>query len=183
MATKTTPAPTKRMKRLDLDAGTREASYPDGILIVLGGNEYTFPAELPIDVFDPFLSEELDVVDLIRSLYAILSTERGETTTDALLTLLQQRPGLHKQIIAAVREALALLLGADQYAAWVASRPTVTGLMRLAGALMDEYGVALGELFASPNSSTTGGATQKETSGQSTDSTSDTPESPTTTND
>lgn len=180
MATAKTTRP--KRKHIDLDAGTRELAYPDGLLLTMGGTDFELPPELPIDVFDPFLSEDLDVVWLIRKFYGDFMAS-NVTTADVVFGIFEERPDLHKQILAALREGLGLLMGPEQYDAFLATRPSVQGIIRFVSALMDEYGAELGELFASPTSSESDGATQKETSNDTTASTSDEPDSPTTTQD
>ena len=176
MATSKTKPDQRRLKRLDLDAAAREAGTPDGILLVLKGVEYELPAELPIDVFDPFLSDDFDLVALIRAYYDA-GERAGEDASGlgVVLSLLEDRPLLHRQTIAAVSAALRSLFGEEQYATFLAGRPSIEDFSRVGSHLVDEYGVSLGELFASPTTSTTGGATQKQTSEPTTESTSDTP--------
>jgi hypothetical protein len=145
---------------IDLDAAKREAAHPEGITIRLGGEDFTLPSELPVDVFDPLLDENLDLVGLIREVLA----DKDSDLTDDVLRIIGERPSLPKQLIGAVKDCFALLFGAEQYAAFTAKRPSIQDYLRLAKALPSLYGVSLGEAFASPASPESDGATQKPTS-------------------
>src|SRR6478735_2126544 len=71
---------TPEMFSIDLDAARRERQQPDGLPVILAGEEFTLPAELPLDVFDPFLSEDFDLAGLIRDgieRYKEVGDERG----------------------------------------------------------------------------------------------------------
>lgn len=162
---------------LDLDAARREAAYPDGIPVVKGGQTFTLPAELPVEVFDPFLSENLGLVDILKDALSEKADDKGlgELVIDTLLA----RPSLPADLLQAIKDAFAVLFD-EQYPAFVATRPSVQDYVRLTRGLVQAYGVSLGEATASPGSSESAGATPKPTSTSTTDSTpeasGDTPE-------
>ena len=100
---------------IDLDAARRERQQPEGIPVVLGGDTIVLPAELPLDVFDPFLDEEFDLAGLIREGIekATSHGEDGEERGDegAVLDILFMRPDLPMDIINRVFQAFELLFG------------------------------------------------------------------------
>lgn len=153
---------------LDLDAARRE-SQRIAPTIVLGGQSFVLPLELPADVIDPLLSDELDLVGLVKQVLADKPTSTNDV--NEFLDLLFARPALPRQLIAAVKDSLALLFGADAYAAFLSQRPSFSDYVRIVKALPGFYGVGLGEAFASPGSSESDGATSKETSESTADST------------
>ena len=65
--------------------------------------------------------------------------------------------------VAMALAAFAILFG-DNYENFRAMRPSVATYLRLTRHLVTLYGVGLGEAFASPTSSVSGGATPKPTS-------------------
>jgi hypothetical protein len=148
---------------IDLDAHRRESTYPDGIPLVFGGEEFVLPAQLPLEVFDPFLSEELGLAALIRDFFAE-SDDKDDVAQ--ILDALVAHPGLPKQVIAAIMDAMALLFGAEDFARFQRSsaRPGVGDYLFLARNLIAAYGVTLGEAFASPDSSESTGTTPSPTS-------------------
>lgn len=172
----------KYLKTLDLDAGRREVAFPDGIALKLKGITYELPAELPIDVFDPFLSDEFDIVSLVRDVMELRKNEDGteKSVIDTIMAVLTERPTLPKDLWNALNDALAILMdgpdagrSGNQFTAFRRSRPSIEDYGRLVGALFDTYGVSLGEAFASPASSENAGETPKLTSESTTASTSE----------
>src|SRR5690606_408767 len=93
---------------------------------------------------------------------------------DVILDVLNARPNLHHQVIGAVNGSLSNLMGPDQYAQFMGLRRSFEDYGRVMTALLDTYGVGLGEALASVAPSTNGGETPKQTSDVSTDSTSET---------
>lgn len=150
---------------LDLAAARREQEEPDGLPLKFRGTTFMLPTELPLDVFDPFLAEEFDLAGLIREVMAEARNDDGTTKPVATVVIdtLFHRPALPVEIIKTVFAAFEALFGADQYAAFKALRPSLNDYGRLTSALFSEYGVSLGEAFASPDSSVSDGATPKET--------------------
>lgn len=157
---------------LDLAAAQREISNPEGLPLKFRGQEFLLPAELPVDVFDPFLSEEFDLAGLIREgvtrYKAAKSAEddggKKVSIAGIVVDTLFDRPTLPLDLLDAIYSAFELLFGAEQYATFKALRPSIPDYAALMAGLFQEYGVSLGEAFASPSSSETDGATQKETS-------------------
>lgn len=147
---------------LDLDAARREAANPDGIIVRIDGNDLTLPSELPVDIFDPLLDPELDLAGLIKH---VLEGDDSDDFTKILLDLLESRPSLFADALDTIKSMLTLLFGAEQYALFLASRPSVNDYLRLVQGLVKLYGVGLGEAFASLESSTNGGATPNPISG------------------
>lgn len=152
---------------IDLDAQRREVQHPHGIPVLFCEEQYLFPAELPADALDPLLSDDLDLVGLLADL---VSTDSGSAVGE-VIELLFKRPKLPKQFLAAVRQTYAILLGEEQYARFIAARPFISDYIRLSTALIRVYGVDLGKLFGSADSSANDGATSSPTSPATTDST------------
>ncbi|MFJ7004151.1 hypothetical protein ACIQWY_29600 [Streptomyces albidoflavus] len=147
---------------IDLDADRREVQYPNGITIRLNGEQLLFPAELPAEALDPLLSDELDLMGVISEL-VVAFTDDTSSEMDMVAVILK-RPRLARQFVDAVRGSYKVLLG-DQYEAFVEdARPSIGDYVRLTKALARVYGVDLGKLFRSADSSTTGGTTSSPTS-------------------
>jgi hypothetical protein len=152
---------------IDLDAARREGSFPDGIPVVFGGQTFTLPSELPLDIIDPLLADEFDLVGLVKELSSI----EAETYSDTLVQLLTARPNLPTSIRDTFHDVLRLLFGAEAFADFQSHRPGLSTYALLIRRLSTAYGVSLGEAFASLASSATGGATSSTTSNESTAST------------
>lgn len=154
---------------IDLDAAKREARYPDGIPVTLGGETFTLPAELPVSTFDPLLSDKLDLVGVVSKVLADEASTKS--VIDQVLDVLTARPDLPTAVLAAIHDCFRQLFGAEQYETFAAQRPSVQDYFRLVKALVPLYGVSLGEAFASAGSSESDGQTQKQTSPSTTEST------------
>ena len=154
---------------IDLDAARREVQYPDGIPVRFAGEQFIFPAELPADVLDPILSDELDLVGLLAD---VLESSDGDAGVAEVVTALFRRPSLPRKFLAAIRETYGILLG-DQAEDFLKKRPFIGDYVRLTTALTRVYGVDLGKLFRSADSSESDGATSSPTSPDSTESTPD----------
>lgn len=100
---------------------------------------------------------------------------KSDSFGEQVLEILMDRPTLPKQAITAIKDCFALLFGPEQYARFVAQRPSLADYVRLGRALFSIYGVSLGEAFASPDSSENAGETPKQTSPSTTESTPETP--------
>lgn len=150
---------------LDLDAGRREAEQPEGLPVIFKGENFLLPAELPVDVFDPFLDEEFDLAGLIRDGMARAKNEDGSTkpVSTIVMDTLFNRPALPVEIAKTIFAAFELLFGAEEYARFKALRPSLPDYGRLTAGLFRLYGVSMGEAFASPASSESDGATPKQT--------------------
>lgn len=159
------------MKRsIDLDAARAESTP---IEVTFKGQTFTLPGELPLDVFDPLLSDDLDLVGMIRKAWS------NPDLADGVIETLLAPGNVPAKLLAAIREGFRLLF-ADEDAAnpdaefdrFMACRPSAQDFRRLISHLARLYGVSLGEVFASLiTSPTAGGATQSTTSPDSTGST------------
>jgi len=158
---------------IDLDASRRESAHPDGIPVRLGGDDFLLPAELPVDVFDPFLDPNFDLTGIIRDAMDQAKMSEGASLESIIIDVLFERPTIPVQLVNAIFAAFAILFGDEQYARFKAHRPSLPDYGRLARGLFRAYGASLGEAFASPAPSALGGATQKPTSPASTSSTPD----------
>lgn len=170
---------------LDLDAARRESKYPDGFPLRKGGTTFVLPAELPLEVFDPLLSEELDLVGILKAALEEKGGDADESLGEVIVDVLMSRPTLPRQVIAAIQDCLRVLFDAEtpgNFDAFAATRPSVNDYLRLVKGLLPLYGVSLGEAFGSPASSESDGATLKQTSPSTADSTpevsGDAPEKP-----
>ncbi|MER5482640.1 hypothetical protein ABT024_05400 [Streptomyces sp. NPDC002812] len=152
---------------IDLDAERREVQYPHGIPVLLKKEQFLFPAEVPADALDPLLSDDLDLVGLLAD---IVGT-RGATVSGEVVELLFKRPKLPRQFLTAVKDIYRILLGDEGFAAFTAVRPSIGDYVRLTKALVAVYGVDLGKLFGSDDSSENDGETSSPTSADSTEST------------
>lgn len=157
---------------IDLDAARRETEQPEGLPVRFKGEEFILPAELPVDVFDPILSDDFDLVGLVRdgmSRYKAAKTvEEGGGAKVSIATIvtdtLFDRPTLPVEIVKTIFAVFEALFGSEEYARFKQTRPSLNDYQRLTTALFKAYGTSLGEAFASPDSSGSDGATQKETS-------------------
>ncbi|MFI1201606.1 hypothetical protein ACH4VR_19505 [Streptomyces sp. NPDC020883] len=155
---------------IDLDAQRREVQYPHGIPVLLRDEEFLFPAELPAKALDPLLSDDLDLVGLLRDI-----VEAAENPTAAtVIELLLKRPRLPRKFVAAIHEIHAVLLGSEEYKRFEALNPSLADYVRLTTGLARVYGVDLGKSFGLGGSSETDGGTSSPTSAAST--TASTPE-------
>ena len=162
---------------LDLDASRRETAHPDGIPVQFHGEIFTLPAELPADVFDPFLSGTFDIVAVAQAMFAddveAVDGQAAVTMIDRLLGVLEDHPKIIADGFGAIKDSFRLLFGAAEYDAFVLLRPSFADYARLLKGLIGLYGVCLGEAFASPSVSVTAGPTPKLTASVSTSSTPD----------
>jgi hypothetical protein len=154
---------------IDLDAERREVQYPDGIPVKFGGEQFIFPAELPAEALDPILSDELDLVGLLGE---VLESSDGDAGVKEVVNALFRRPSLPRKFLEAIRETYAILLG-DQYAEFLKRRPSIGDYVRLTTGLTKVYGVGLGKLFRSADSSESDSETSSPTSPGTTESTPD----------
>lgn len=154
---------------IDLDAERREVQYPDGIPVKFGGEQFIFPAELPAEALDPVLSDDLDLVGLLGE---VIESADGDAGVGEVVAALFRRPSLPRKFLAAIRETYAILLG-DQYEEFLKQRPSIGDYVRLTTGLIRVYGVELGKLFRSADSSASDSPTSSPTSPDSTVSTPD----------
>lgn len=157
---------------IDLDAAERrEVRHPHGIPVKYRNEQFLYPAELPAKTLDPLLSDELDLVGLLRDVF-----NASENPTAAVVVdLLFKRPRLPRQFIHAIYEVHRTLLGKEEYARFEDLNPSVPAYIRLTVGLIKVYGLDLGKSFGLLGSSETAGETSSPTSPASTAST---PEEP-----
>ncbi|MER5222843.1 hypothetical protein [Streptomyces flaveus] len=154
---------------IDLDAERREVQYPDGIPVKFRGEQFIFPAELPAAALDPILSDELDLVGLLGD---VINSSDGDAGIKEVVAALFRRPSLPRKFLEAIRETYAVLLE-DQNEEFLERRPSVPDYVRLTTGLARVYGVELGKLFRSEDSSESDSQTSNPTSPASTESTPD----------
>ena len=170
---------------LDLDASRKEragarAAQQEGrgatLPVRWGGAVIAeLDAELPLDVFAPLATLNVDIGLLLRLAFDAM---RSATTADAvksldgLVDVFAANPQLIPDTIGAVEEVARRLLGDDGYAAFIAGRPSNYDIAALCRGVADWYGVSLGEPSASTGRSLPTGKTPSTTSNGSTASTS-----------
>ncbi|MFJ5143062.1 hypothetical protein [Streptomyces sp. NPDC088707] len=153
---------------IDLDAERREVQYPNGIPVLLNGEQFIFPAEVPADCLDPLFSDELDLMGLLSD---VVNAESSTTTAGEIVEVLFKRPKLPALFYRAIKDIYRELLGAQTYAEFKAARPSIPDYVRLTKALVTVYGVDLGKLFRSGSSSASDSQPSSPTSPATTDST------------
>jgi hypothetical protein len=152
---------------IDLDAARRERECPSGLKVVLGGEDFTLPAELPLDVVDILISPRLGLMAVVQT--ALLDGSSTRNVVDAVMARFESVTAL-EETKGALTGMVTGLFG-DQWDRFAALRPTVQDMAVLVQGLLSKYGVGLGELFASLVSSPSGGGTSSTTSSTSTEST------------
>ncbi|MGW7090109.1 hypothetical protein ACWGH2_42370 [Streptomyces sp. NPDC054871] len=153
---------------IDLDAERREVQYPHGIPVLLHGEQFIFPAEIPADCLDPLFADELDLMGILHD---IVNAEDGTTTTGEVVDILFRRPQLPARFYSAVMDIYMALLGEETFAQFKQVRPSIGDYVRLTKALAAVYGVDLGKLFRSADSSESDGEMSSPTSADTTSST------------
>ncbi|MFJ3793562.1 hypothetical protein [Kitasatospora sp. NPDC090091] len=146
---------------IDLDAPKREVAYPDGIPVLLGGETFTFPAELPLEALDPLLAGNLDLMGIAAQ---VINDEKNNNIAGGIVDLLLTRPHLPRTFLGAMRDVYLRLLGPDQFVRFQDKKPSIPDYVRLTKALIKAYGVNLGKLSGSPTSPAAGGTTSSTTS-------------------
>jgi hypothetical protein len=159
----------KRAERARSRAARREGENPTGVSVLFDGKDYLLPVELPAAVLDPLVDGDLDLAGLIKVAYdASRDQSRPAESRDEMQSLIWEtlaaKPDLPVSVIRAIRDSLALLFGADQWASFQASEPSLADMGALVVGLVSEYGVGLGEALRSGNSSKTDGTTSNPTS-------------------
>ncbi|MFI6686600.1 hypothetical protein [Streptomyces sp. NPDC050485] len=149
---------------IDLDAERREVQYPNGIPVLLRGEQFLFPAELPAASLDPLLSDDLDLIGLLGDIFA--ATENPTAAT--VIELAFKRPKLPRQFVDAIYDIHRSLLGDEEYQRFADLAPSFPDYVRLTIGLAKVYGVDLGKLFGLGGSSANSGETSSPTSAAST---------------
>ncbi|MBV1940770.1 hypothetical protein KUF83_30005 [Streptomyces sp. BV286] len=151
---------------IDLDAQRREVQYPHGIPVKIHGEEFLFPAEIPAACLDPLFSDELDLMGVLGDI--VNADANDTTTTGEIVEMIFRRPQLPARFYGAVMGIYKELLGEATYQDFKTVRPSIGDYVRLSQALISVYGVDLGKLFRSADSSENDGATSSPTSPAST---------------
>ena len=157
---------TAKTRSIDLDAARRERDQPEGFPVTLRGKTYTLPSELPVDVFDPFLTDDFDLAGLIRDAMVTAKDENGvvKPTNVIVVEALFERPSLPVEVIKAIYASLELLFGKVPFGKFKAARPTFGDYSNLVQGLFSIYGASMGEAFGSADSSVNAGPTPNPTS-------------------
>lgn len=152
---------------IDLDdAERREVQHPHGIPVLYRKKQFIYPAELPAKTLDPLLSDELDLVGLLRDV-----VEASENpTASVVIDLIFKRPHLPRRFVDAIYEVHRILLGEEEYDRFEALGPSLPAYVRLTMGLIKVYGVDLGKSFGLGDSSESDGETSSPTSADSTES-------------
>lgn len=152
---------------LDIDAILGETAPRD---LTYKQQTFLLPGELPGTTIAPLL--KLGVLEQLTELLAADDTAPGEDGfIDAFIATLRARPQLPGELLTALKDAFADLLGDDQAEKFWALRPSVNALFVIAREVIAEYGTELADFFGSAISSSTGGSGSKPTSSSTTDST------------
>ena len=147
-------------------------SQRDDVPLTIGEVTYALPGEFPLDVLAPFMAENLDLSAVIADVVkAITDKDTGVSISDLVVDTLLDHPSLPLDLVKAAGASLELLLGAEAYAAFWATRPSIPAIRGFAQALVAHYGVTLLDFSDSDDSSPTTGEPSKPTSSGSTDST------------
>lgn len=166
---------------IDLDThkaarAARREGAGAGVAVRFGGQDFTLPAELPASTLFVLIDGNMDLAGLIRAAVGVW-TDQGADAADRevagslVIEALMNQPSLPLEVLAAVRTAVADLFGQEQWARFNDLCPSLADLGVLLTALWAEYGVSLGEAFASSEPSPNGGTTSRPTSPAGTAST------------
>ncbi|WP_031102301.1 hypothetical protein [Streptomyces sp. NRRL S-146] len=152
---------------IDLDAAERrEVRHPHGIPVKYRGEQFIYPSELPAETLDPLLSDDLDLVGLLRD---VINASENPTAT-VVIDLIFKRPHLPRQFVEAIYEVHRILLGNEEYERFKTLRPSLPAYVRLTTGLIKVYGVDLGKSFGLGDSSRSDGETSSPTSADTTGS-------------
>lgn len=159
---------------LGAEAAKREVRFPEGIVVKLGGETFTLPAELPAIALDPIFEINVDLAAVLTQAVKLATgsdKDAAATGADAIGTILLNSPNLPKDVWVALRASLAILFGEEQWARFEKLNPSLPTYIALIKNAVKMYGSTLGEAFGSASSSETGGLTSSETSASTTKST------------
>jgi hypothetical protein len=163
---------------IDLDAGraARLEAQPRCPKVRLNGNVHNLPLEVPLDVFSPLKNLDVDFPLLVRTAVDAVKGQTGDAqaaATSLVIDLLVANPGLPKDMLDAFEQMGRRFLGDAAFEDLMAFRPSKEDLGLLVKGLFTNYGVSLGELSASSETSEDAGTTSKPTSSTTTTSTSE----------
>ncbi|MEU3652848.1 hypothetical protein AB0E67_08335 [Streptomyces sp. NPDC032161] len=152
---------------IDLDAAERrEVQYPHGIPVKYREEQFIYPAELPAKTLDPLLSDELDLIGLLRDVVEASENPAASVVIDLIFT----RPHLPRRFVEAIYDVHRILLGEEEYKRFEALNPSLPAYVRLTTGLIKVYGVDLGKSFGLGDSSKSDGETSSPTSANTTGS-------------
>lgn len=159
---------------LSAEAAKREVRFPDGIIVKFGEDSFTLPAELPVVALDPLFEINVDLAAVFAQALRIANSgeENASVGIDAIFQILADAPNLPKDIWGALRKALSVLFGEEQWSRFDSLALTFPTYITLVKNLVKMYGATLGEAFGSvqPSADNVGG-TSSGTSSSSTKST------------
>lgn len=143
--------------------------------------------EFPLDVLEPLMDVNLDIALLAEQVMNVLAAgSAGDqaqqiASLDMITKILAANPDLFKDLIAALKETARRLFGEQGYQSFTRTRPSPWDVVDLARAVLDWYGVSLGE-SSQPSAASTGGeisnTTSNGTSGSTSGESGSAPESP-----
>lgn len=165
----------RRAQRARAKAARREGRGEQLVLQFDGTAIATLGPEFPLDVLEPLQHVHVDLPLLIRQAIDMFNAAEDEAAgqTNVLtyvVEILAVHPNLPGEIIATVKEMAKRLLGEAGYEAYVATRPSPWDVADLVSALIDWYGLSLGE-SQRPINSSDGGPTSNTTSSTTSGST------------
>jgi hypothetical protein len=143
--------------------------------IRLGGETIAvLPVELPIDVLAPLRNLDDSITLLLRSAMQATRTQDAKQRWDAtelIVDLLAATPTLPLDVIAVLRQVAENLLGVEGLDKLLGQRPSAEDYGALAKGVFRFYGLTLGEVSPSSDSSTDSGRTSNTTSSTNSEST------------
>jgi hypothetical protein len=172
------------MDVLDLDqARNMRAAAREGrnkpLPIRIGGEEIaTLPVEFPIDVLEPLTDVADDLMVVVSHVMSMMREQNKPEAqamleaTNLVIDVLAGSPDLPTKFVGVIKTVGQRLLGEDGARRFMAARPSKDDVAAFAKGVMQYYGVSLGEVLRSSDSSTSDGQTSSTTSKPtSTDST------------
>lgn len=166
---------------IDLDKARKQrAAEREGkqqsLPIRVGGQVVAeLPVELPVDVLAPLKDLDESITLVLRTsmkMYGADADARARWDgTELIVDLLAANPTLPVDVLNVLRKVAVNLLSESGYDALMASRPSPEDLSYLAKGVFRFYGVTLGEVSPSSDSSTDSGRTSSTTSSVTSEST------------
>lgn len=145
--------------------------------IVFGEDTYYVPPELPMAIVDRVLSPDMEIAQLLILLIRAVKTnvaegkpEQAIGDLDFVAESLTSNAELPFGVYQSIRQAIAEVLGEEQWERYLAQKPALEDTLELLWELIKLYGSRLGELFKSFGSAKSAGETSSATSSGSTDS-------------
>lgn len=170
------PPPARRTPVINLDeqrkirAAAREGKR-QALPIHFGGEDITtLPVELPLDTFTPLRALDADLSMVLRQIIAAYRSRGDErmNNVEMVVDILAANPDLPISVLNVIQEIAQTLLTDEGYTRLMAQRPTIDDIAYLGSAILDYYGVTLGESQAPSDSPSTAGTTSSATSSPTT---------------